>query len=177
MENTLKYKTKVSGATIDVSFARTTFVLENTWVGGLIWGHPGESLFINCGIVDGPANVEVRLLLAAPTEVAEGWEDISEVSFWAESDEPVTIAGIEDFATGNRFALKQRIDFAGQGWYRLRVHARGRDTMPGEWVERVLEDYLAEVWKAPSNEPLVHKVSSELGKEAVEIYGLGAQHL
>lgn len=175
MENVLKYQTKVSGATIDVSFARTAFELENTWVGGLIWGHPGESLFINCGIVDGPVNVEVRLLSAAPTEVAEGWEDVSEVSFWAESDEPVTIAGIEDFATGSSFALKQRIDFAGQGWYRLRVCARGRDTMAGEWVQAALEDYFAEVWQAPQSEPLVHRVNSELGKEAVEIYGLGGR--
>lgn len=171
----MEYTTKVSGTTLDVSFARTTFTEMNTWVGGLIWGSPDESLFISCGIIDGPVSVKVRLLEAAPTRVEDGWEDISEVSFWAESDEPVTIAGIEDFATGSDFALDQRIDFKGKGWYRLRIYAKGRDTMPGEWVETVLEEYLAEVWKAPASEPVVYKVRSQLGREAVEIYGLGGR--
>lgn len=171
----MEYTTKVSGTTLDVSFARTTFNEMNSWVGGLIWGHPDESLFISCGIIDGPVRVKVHLLESAPDRIEDGWEDISEVSFWAESDEPVTIAGIEDFATGSGFALKQRIDFEGKGWYRLRVYAKGRDTMPGEWVQTVLEEYLAEVWKGPQGEPVVYRVGSELGKESVEIYGLGGR--
>lgn len=169
----MEYITNVFGATIDIANARTTFSDEDTWVGGLIWGHPEESLFIGTGIIDGPVSMETYVLDAAPDRVDAGWEDVSEVSFWSAGIEPVIVAGTEDFIAGTSPAFMARIDEAGEGWYRIRVHALGRDVLAGEWTEAVVEHYLVLVWKAPEAAPLVYRVGSNLAREAIEAHGLG----
>ncbi len=52
---------------------------------------------------------------------------------------------------------------AGPGSYRVRVHARGRDTAPDGVAEEPLEDYLLTVWPAPPRSDTVYKQTDEYG--------------
>jgi hypothetical protein len=96
----------------------------------------------------GPVAVEVRELEAEPQLELSGWEDVAEFSVLVR-EKPAYIGGFDqDFRT------TPRIGTAGPGWYRLRVHARGRATAPDLVVTEPTEDYLIQVWRAEPSEPL-----------------------
>ncbi|WP_016906775.1 hypothetical protein [Streptomyces xiaopingdaonensis] len=44
----------------------------------------------------------------------------------------------------------------GAGHYRVRVHARGRDTEPDGFVEEPVEDYLLIAWPQPPEPDVIH---------------------
>jgi hypothetical protein len=103
---------------------------------------------IRAGISMGPVSVEVREYEAEPRREPSGWEDVAEFSVLVR-DKPAYIGGFnQDFRT------TPDIGTAGPGWYRLRVHARGRATAPDLVVTEPTEDYLVQVWRADHAEPL-----------------------
>lgn len=51
---------------------------------------------------------------------------------------------------------------AGPGWYRLRVHARGRDTLPDKTGPEPVEDYLVMTWPAPRADADILRTSDRL---------------
>lgn len=169
----MKYTGHAFAGTLDISFARTTFTEEQSWLGGLVWGHPGESLFVGTGVLSGPVRLEIRTLAAPPEQVEAGWEDVSEVSIWAESDVPVTIGGVEDYLVEGLLGEGVRLDAHGRGWYRLRVHARGRDLAPDARVGEPVEDYLVISWPGGQAGAVVHQVGSKRAGAVVEELGSG----
>ncbi|GAB2461665.1 GNAT family N-acetyltransferase [Xylanimonas ulmi] len=121
-------------------------------VGGLVAGLVRGPLRILTGVACGP----VRVALSARPHPAEdpdpGWEDVAEVSVLAGSRSvlrpgPVTVAD----PGGRAAAGQERLDAFGPGWYRLRVHARGRDRRYDHVVEDPVEEYLVVAW--PQAEP------------------------
>lgn len=84
--------------------------------------------------------------------------------FRAERDARVSIRGIESQAQDDPKDWVQRLDAHGQGWYRIRVHATGRDLATGEWVECPVEKYLVMAWPAPRADPVVYRAASEISR-------------
>lgn len=103
---------------------------------------------IRTGISMGPVAVEVTTHDSAPSPVLDGADDVAELSVLV-TQRPATISGYEDVAPSN-----QRFDRWGLGWYRLRVHATGRDVAPDLVVEEPVETYRIDVWRADHAEPV-----------------------
>lgn len=97
---------------------------------------------IKAGISMGPVSVEVSRHASVPAFEVADWEDAAEFSVLVR-DEPGYVGG---FSQDHRAAA--RIDAAGPGWYRLRVHAKGRAVAPDLVVTDPTEEYLIQVWRA-----------------------------
>ena len=158
------YEARVELSTLLVQSAKTGIAATETSVGGLLNAYVDDEITVQTGIEDGPVDVEIRALDRAPASVEPGWEDVSEMSFRAGADARVSIRGIEPYAENDRTDWVQRLDAHGQGWYRIRVHAKDRDLATGEWVDRPLEKYLVMAWPAPRADPIVHRAESELSR-------------
>ncbi|MCK8672198.1 hypothetical protein M1M07_13840 [Rhodococcus sp. HM1] len=90
------------------------------------------------GIAYGPVRVRVELLDRPPTDLAqEGWEVVEETIVSA------TQAMVVSAADGT---VCTTIDPVPAGTYRVRAHARGRDTHFGLDVDEIVEDYLICLW-------------------------------
>ncbi|MCC9738400.1 hypothetical protein [Streptomyces sp. MNU89] len=104
---------------------------------------------IRTGIHTGTVHVTARPLNDPPDQPDPGpWEEITEASIYTHTGQlgvdilypdtyPDTYLDLPDLA------------HAGPGWYRLRAHARGRDTAPGALRDDSDEDYLLLCWPAP----------------------------
>ncbi|WP_329547970.1 hypothetical protein OG548_31675 [Streptomyces sp. NBC_01356] len=49
------------------------------------------------------------------------------------------------------------------GWYRLRVHARGRNILPDKVSAEPVEDYLLLAWPAPQADTDIMRTSARIG--------------
>lgn len=119
-------------------------------VNGLVGAASGAGLYLNLARRSGGSSVRIVRLDEAPDIDDDKWEDIVEASTtipagahprWA------TWAG-ED---GGSLDL-------GQGTYRVRVSARGRDV--GQFADGTMDCYLVEIWPAPTREDSIIKLSS-----------------
>ncbi|WP_407341946.1 hypothetical protein [Pengzhenrongella phosphoraccumulans] len=97
----------------------------------------------------------IRTLDARPDVVEAGWEDVGEVSFFADG-RPVFVRGPWVEHRDLRYDL---VD-GGVGWYRVRAHARGRDLRFDLVAEEPVEDYLLEAWPEDPAEPHTVQVTS-----------------
>src|SRR5690606_10269033 len=104
---------------------------------------------IRTGIETGEVHLVVDVLDGPPPDVADGWEEIVEVSWRA-------FAGGASVA-GAREPHLSRLTPPWPGDYRLRVHARGRDVPDGT------ESYRLMVWEAPAAAEVVHARADRLG--------------
>jgi len=95
------------------------------------------------GVATGPVTVHTQALSQAPTAVADGWQDVAEVSLVVGED-PLVVGGW-NLALGE----DERLDVAGPGTYRVRVHANGRDTDYDAAVFEPVEQYVVQAWPAP----------------------------
>lgn len=110
------------------------------------------------GIATGPVTVETQALTSAPPGVADGWEDVAEVSLTI-GDRPLEVVGWNE-ALGE----DARLDASGPGTYRIRVHANGRDTAPDGSVFEPVEQYLIQAWPAPHAPPVTIRAGSAAAK-------------
>ncbi|WP_448060438.1 hypothetical protein [Cellulomonas hominis] len=114
---------------------------------GLVRRYP-TGLEIITGVVAGPVNVTVVTSDSAPPEPDHGdWQDVCSVSVRVLAG-PLVLSGPLDSPSPS----SARLDLHGPGDYRIRIHARGRDTSYDLAVEAPCEDYLVEVWPEPRSD-------------------------
>ncbi|MGW0149188.1 hypothetical protein ACWDVU_26695 [Streptomyces sp. NPDC003333] len=110
------------------------------------------------GIHNGDVGVTVTLHRTEPPPGEEHWQEIVEISAHAPSGE-LTVRGMMDDLDEELPVLS----FDGPGDYRLRVHARGRDTDVGLTPDEVTEWYLIQAWPSPSQEITVPRQTDNCG--------------
>ncbi|WP_432056215.1 hypothetical protein [Streptomyces sp. bgisy022] len=110
------------------------------------------------GIHTGDVDVTVTLHDTPPEPDAGGWQDIVEVSAHSVSGD-LRVRGIMDDLDEELPVLS----FNGPGDYRLRVHARGRDTAVDLAPDEVTEWYLIQAWPAPAESLTVRRQSDNYG--------------
>lgn len=103
---------------------------------------------IRTGISMGPVAVEVSEHPSRPVRDLSGWEDAAELSVLVR-DRPVYVGGFDQDP-----GVIPNIGSVTPGWYRLRVHARGRSVARDQVVSEPTEEYLIQVWRAGPAEPL-----------------------
>ncbi|MET8757519.1 hypothetical protein [Lentzea sp. NPDC004782] len=114
---------------------------------GLIVAQPGIALVFT-GIHTGGVNVRVEVFDDAPLLNTADWDEVVEVSI--ESTEGrIVVTGMHADAPDNLPVLTPD----GEGWYRLRIHARGRDTAVDLSPPQPVEDYLIQVWPTAEEQP------------------------
>ncbi|MCP3821896.1 hypothetical protein NLX86_28530 [Streptomyces sp. A3M-1-3] len=110
---------------------------------GLVMATDG-SIEIMTGIHTGEVDLTVARCEHEPEPAAGNWEEIAEISLHSPSGKVIVHALMGDEADVPTLAA------SGAGDYRLRVHARGRDTAVDVAVEEIVEWYLIQCWPAPA---------------------------
>ncbi|MER5942449.1 hypothetical protein ABT121_34685 [Streptomyces sp. NPDC001928] len=107
-------------------------------------------MVVMTGIHTGDVDITVTLHGAEPAAADDDWQEIVEVSAHCASGE-LMVRGMMDDLDEELPVLS----FNGPGDYRLRVHARGRDTAVDLAPDEVTEWYLIQAWPAPATEATV----------------------
>ncbi|MFI0192023.1 hypothetical protein ACH4PW_31320 [Streptomyces sp. NPDC017082] len=124
---------------------------------GLIEVEDGIATILT-GIHTGDVDVTVTFHADAPQPGDVGWEEIVEVSLHSASGELLVRGLMADLDEE-----LPELSFNGPGDYRLRIHARGRDTAVDLTPDDVTEWYLIQVWPAPAREAAVLRQSDDYG--------------
>jgi hypothetical protein len=106
----------------------------------LVVPHVSGGATVVCGIDTGPIRVRAEALASAPAADPATWDEVAETTF----DAPVgnvLVVPLFDWPVAEIGSLT-----TGPGSYRVRVHARGRETALNRFVESPTEDYLIQVW-------------------------------
>lgn len=112
------------------------------------------------GIHTGHVRVDALVGDRSPEEAdLAAWDDVCEASVHAPHGELV----VESLYNGPVGGLPC-LSTAGPGWYRVRVHARGRDTAPDSVRDEPVEDYLLVSWPAPPETPLILRATDRDGR-------------
>lgn len=124
---------------------------------GLVVSQPGIALIFT-GIHTGRVNVQVEIFDMAPPVDPTQWEEIVEVGI--ESIEGrIVVTGMGADAPDNLPVLTPD----GPGHYRLRVHARGRDTAVDLAPREPVENYLIQAWPGTPEAETVYKQTDQYG--------------
>ncbi|MBY8846070.1 hypothetical protein [Streptomyces sp. SP2-10] len=99
---------------------------------------------IHTGIHTGDVDVTVTFHAQAPQPGNAAWDEIVELSLHSVSGELMVRGPMDDLDEE-----LPALSFDGPGDYRLRIHARGRDTAIDLAPDEVTEWYLIQVWLAP----------------------------
>ncbi|WP_329028357.1 hypothetical protein [Streptomyces sp. NBC_00690] len=126
------------------------------WSTGLV-APMSNGAVISTGIHTGTGRVRVALLAAEPSSTADAWEEIVEVSVHS-SQGRLRVDAFEEGAVESLPILST----AGPGWYRLRVHARGRTINPDGIQRDPVEDYHLAVWQAPPSPTTILRASDRI---------------
>lgn len=110
------------------------------------------------GIHTGDVDVTVTLHHTRPEPDSGDWQEIVEVSAHSASGD-LMVRGIMDDLDEELPVLS----FNGPGDYRLRVHARGRDTAVDLAPDEVTEWYLVQAWPAPVQQTTVLRQGDSYG--------------
>ncbi|MBY8844634.1 hypothetical protein [Streptomyces sp. SP2-10] len=113
---------------------------------------------IHTGIHTGDVDVTVTFHSQAPQTGNAVWDEIVELSLHSVSGE-LMVRGLMDDLDEELPALS----FDGPGDYRLRIHARGRDTAIDLAPDEVTEWYLIQVWPAPVQNAAVLRHTDSYG--------------
>ena len=120
---------------------------------------PRESeTYVTTGIASGNVRIWSEPLASRPSVVADGWEDVAEVSLAVRSG-PLRVMGI-----GGTTGPEVRLDAHGPGDYRLRIHANGRDTAYDAARLDAVEDYLILAWPEQPSPPTALRTTSHTGE-------------
>ncbi|MFD5271520.1 hypothetical protein [Streptomyces sp. NPDC058335] len=111
--------------------------------------------FIMTGINTGYVRVETRVLDTPPDVENGDWEEIIEVSVHA----PAGDLKVESLELGPDADSAQSLSPSGPAWYRLRVHARGREILRDKVSIEPVEDYLLVAWQAPPGDATIIRTS------------------
>jgi hypothetical protein len=98
-----------------------------------------------------------------PVPADDFWEEIVEVSVHA----PTGSLRVESLEHGPVDRLAS-LSPAGPGWYRLRVHARGRNILPDKTSSEPVEDYLLVAWPAPQADAEIVRASERLEQDLAQ---------
>jgi hypothetical protein len=126
------------------------------WSNGLV-AIMSHGAVISTGIHTGYVRVRVDLTTAAPHEDNSSWEEVVEAGVHA----PHGHLRVDSFEQGTVTTLPL-LSAAGPGWYRLRVHARGRQTNPDGVQNQPVEDYLLSIWPAPPSPTTIRHSSDRI---------------
>ncbi|MEU9575558.1 hypothetical protein AB0D62_38180 [Streptomyces massasporeus] len=124
---------------------------------GLIEVTDGE-IAVLTGVSNGDVDVTVTLHETEPVPNGEDWQEIVEISAHSASGGLMVRAMMDD--------LDEELpvlSFNGPGDYRLRVHARGRDTAVDLTPEEVTEWYLIQAWPASQQDVAVLRQRDSYG--------------
>jgi hypothetical protein len=124
---------------------------------GLVEVEDGVVL-VHTGIHTGDVDVTVAMYETAPASSTENWDEILEFSAHPASGDLMVRGLMAD--------LDEELpvlSFNGPGDYRLRVHARGRDTAVDLVPDEVTEWYLIQAWPAPAAPVTVLRQSDNYG--------------
>jgi hypothetical protein len=128
---------------------------------GLVDLVPPGGAAIFTGVYMGPVAVSVEARRSAPESVdLDGWDEVVEVSLAVPEGrlEPAAVGlDVED-----PFPI---LTLAGPGDYRIRVHARGRDTDVDGVAEEPVEQYRIAVWPAPPAPEIIHRQTDGYGAQ------------
>ncbi|MGW2748821.1 hypothetical protein [Streptomyces sp. NPDC001450] len=113
---------------------------------------------VHTGIHTGDVDVTITLHTDTPEPGEAVWEEIVEVSLHSASGE-LMVRGLMDDLDEELPVLS----CAGPGDYRLRIHARGRDTASDLAPEEVTEYYLIQAWPAPPRDARVLRQQDSYG--------------
>src|SRR3954447_22102444 len=111
--------------------------------GDLVVPHISGGATVVCGIDDGPVRLRAQVLATPPRPDAASWEEVAETTI----DAPVgrvRVVPLFEWPVADIGPLTN-----GPGSYRVRVHARGRETAPHRFVQTPTEEYLIQVWPEP----------------------------
>ncbi|MFJ4481479.1 hypothetical protein ACIP3D_03920 [Streptomyces longwoodensis] len=124
---------------------------------GLVEVEDGAA-YIRTGIHTGDVDVTVTLHETAPAPSTDNWQEVVEFSAHSVSGDLMVRGLMAD--------LDEELpvlSFNGPGGYRLRVHARGRDTAVDLVPDDVTEWYLIQVWQAAAAPVAVLRLSDGYG--------------
>ncbi|WP_405824528.1 hypothetical protein OG241_45770 [Streptomyces sp. NBC_01390] len=124
---------------------------------GLVQVTDGVAIVLT-GIHTGDVDVLVTLFEAEPAPDSRDWQEIVEISAHSASGDLMVRSLMAD--------LDEELpvlSFTGSGDYRLRIHARGRDTAVDLAPDEVTEWYLIQVWPAPVAAVTVFRQSDAYG--------------
>jgi hypothetical protein len=116
------------------------------------------AITVMTGIHTGDVDLTVTLHAAQPTPDSGAWQEIVEISAHSASGELMVRAIMDDLDEE-----LPALSFNGPGDYRLRIHARGRDTAVDLAPDEVTEWYLIQAWPAPAQEVTVLRQSDAYG--------------
>lgn len=117
---------------------------------------------VRTGIASGYVRVWGEALSSRPSAVADGWEDVAEVSLRVSSG-PLRFEGME-----KSIGPEVRLDAHGPGEYRVRIHANGRDTDVDASRLDPVEDYLIRAWPEETSPPQTLRATSNVGQWEVQ---------
>ncbi|MFJ3310887.1 hypothetical protein ACIPSA_49740 [Streptomyces sp. NPDC086549] len=118
---------------------------------------------VHTGIHTGDVDVTVSLYHGVPQPGGAEWDEIVEVSLHSVSGE-LMVRGLMDDLDEELPVLS----FDGPGDYRLRIHARGRDTAIDLAPDEITEWYLIQVWPAPAQDAAVLRQTDTYGASVRE---------
>ncbi|WP_181449157.1 hypothetical protein [Nonomuraea aridisoli] len=121
---------------------------------------PDAGATILTGVHTGVVDFTVQLVRQPPPPDLDSWDEIVEISLECAFG-TLHVRGLH----GDLPRDLPNLATEGDGWYRLRVHATGRDTDPGGIARTPTERYLLVVWPAPPQPELVLKRSDAYGAE------------
>ncbi|MFF3336253.1 hypothetical protein ACFYWX_43240 [Streptomyces sp. NPDC002888] len=124
---------------------------------GLVQVTDGVTIVLT-GIHTGNVDVTVTLHEAEPAPDSGAWQEIVEVSAHSTSGD-LMVRGLMDDLDEELPSLS----FSGPGDYRLRIHARGRDTAIDLAPDEVTEWYLIQAWPAAAAPATVLRQSDDYG--------------
>jgi hypothetical protein len=110
------------------------------------------------GIHTGVVAVAVESHPTQPEPLTAEWDEVVEVSVEAPAGELMLVALMDDIAPRPP-TLTSR-----PGWYRARVHARGRDLDYDGVAFEPTEDYLIQLWLGADAPDLIHKQTDDTGR-------------
>ncbi|MGW1894209.1 hypothetical protein ACWCP6_28800 [Streptomyces sp. NPDC002004] len=115
---------------------------------------------ISTGIHTGDVEVMAAAYRSEAAPDAGDWQEIVEVSVHSPSGELLVSALMADLDEE-----LPSLAVSGPGNYRLRVHARGRDTAIDLTRDEITEWYLLQCWPAPPSEPLTFRATDSCGTQ------------
>jgi hypothetical protein len=119
----------------------------------------GGAIEVTTGVHTGGVHVTVEPHAQRP-DPAPGWEEVAEISCKSHAGELLVTSFMDDPADLPSLASR------GPGSYRLRVHARGRDSAVDQTTaDEVVESYLIQSWPAAHQDALLLKATDAYGAQ------------
>jgi hypothetical protein len=127
---------------------------------GLVTGGR-DCAFIHTGVHSGQVKLMIQVRDGQPLRIDWGWDEVVEVTLHASVGD-VNVASIMGIGMPPSYP---RLTPQGPGDYRIRVHARGRDTDIDGTAFEPFEEYLIQLWPAPSAPEKIYKATDRYGEQ------------